>query len=105
MGEPKKVGGQLGNTNGSHDKPWQRALDKQLKDYKPGVDSTVEQYWALQEIAKKVIDMALDGEMAAIKEIGDRSDGKAVQGINLEGNLVVYQPRIKRLDGSVDEDE
>lgn len=33
----------------------------------------------LRAIAEKTVEMALDGDMAAIKEIGDRLDGKAHQ--------------------------
>ena len=87
-------GGQLGNTNASKGKPWTDAIRKYAI-----------QHGCYDKGAKILWTKALEGDPAALKEVGDRSDGKAVQGINLEGNLVVYQPRIKRLDGSVDEDE
>lgn len=75
-------GGQPGNQNATKNKMWRDALDKRLRDYNKGKgDSKVEHYWALQQIADKLIEAALDGDMQAIKEIGDRVDGKAVQAI------------------------
>ena len=43
----------------------------------------------LRAIARRVVDMALAGNMAAIREIGDRIDGKPTQSIEAEGGLVV----------------
>jgi len=40
---------------------------------------------ALRKIANKLIEKATEGDMAAIKEVIDRTDGKAVQAI--EGDL------------------
>ena len=46
---------------------------------------------ALERLADKIVQMALDGDMAAIKEIGDRLDGRATQPIevNLGGTIEV----------------
>ncbi len=35
----------------------------------------------LAKLAEKCVEMALGGDMAAIKEIGDRLDGRAVQAV------------------------
>ena len=40
----------------------------------------------LRAIAEKLTEMALDGDLQAIKEIGDRLDGKAKQSIDVEVN-------------------
>jgi len=40
----------------------------------------------LQRIAGKLVDLAIDGNMAAIKEIGDRVDGKPTQAIGGDGD-------------------
>ena len=37
----------------------------------------------LRKIADKLLDLAADGDMSAIKEFGDRFDGKATQAIDL----------------------
>lgn len=39
----------------------------------------------MRAIAKKLVDMAIAGDMAAIREIGDRIDGKAIQAIEGTG--------------------
>ena len=40
----------------------------------------------LRAIAEKTVELALEGDMAAIKEIGDRMDGKAPQGVVIGGD-------------------
>ena len=42
-------------------------------------------------IAEKLVELAMEGDMAAIKEFGDRVDGKAPLAIdaNVRGGLVV----------------
>lgn len=63
--------GQSGNPGGRpKDKPWRDALRMALKDG-DGL--------ALRRIAEAVITAAQSGDMQAIKEIGDRMDGKPAQ--------------------------
>lgn len=64
-------GAPLGNDYATKSKPWIRALEKAI----------VQDPNKLRNIALKVLDMAEQGDMAAIREIGDRLDGKAVQQI------------------------
>lgn len=40
----------------------------------------------IERLAKKLIEVAMDGDMGALKEIGDRLDGKATQMIGNEGD-------------------
>jgi len=70
-------GAQPGNTNATKNKPWQKALERALTGTKNAEK--------LAALAKKVIEKAEAGDMQAIKEIGDRLDGKAVQGV--EGTI------------------
>ena len=71
-----KRGGQTGNQNGAKAKVWSaainRALDKRTK---------IEGKEALDELAEKLLIKCEEGEMAALKELGDRLEGKAVQSI------------------------
>ena len=53
-------------------RPWQRALERR---------SRVEKAKALDEIADALIAEAKKGNVQAIKEFGDRLDGKVPQGI------------------------
>ena len=44
---------------------------------------------ALRLLARKLVSKALGGDVAAMKEIGDRLDGKAVQGVEVDGTVTV----------------
>ena len=69
-----------GNKNAAKAKIWSDALRKQLVQGKD-----------LPKIAKALIAKACDGDIQAIKEIGDRLDGKAIQSIEgqVEQSLTV----------------
>lgn len=74
-----KSGGQKGNQNARKGKEWFDALRYALANYE---DDDVKRGQALKKIGKTLIAKALEGDMQAIKEIGDRIDGKAVQVID-----------------------
>lgn len=42
---------------------------------------------ALRMIASKLLDLAIAGDMQAIREIGDRMDGKPAQALELAGEI------------------
>ncbi len=65
------VGGQPGNNNAGKNKPWQAAINRALAKR-----SLVAQRDALDEIADKLLAAAETGEIAALKELGDRLDGR-----------------------------
>lgn len=44
---------------------------------------------ALRSIAKRLLEKASEGDLQAIKELVDRTDGKAVQAVDLDGNLTL----------------
>ncbi len=73
-------GAPLGNTNGEHDKPWQRALKRALARSQGEFDK------GLNLIADRVVAAAQEGDRDAWKEIAERLDGKAPQGIQLSGD-------------------
>ena len=77
MGRPK------GAEN--RDKPWRGAIRKAVHELR-GDDKKVK---ALQLLADRLVTQGLDGDIAAIKEIGDRLDGKAVQGVGLDVAVTV----------------
>ena len=90
-------GAPLGNTNNTKNRLWRQALDKRLKEYNKGSDSTAEHYWALQEIADKLIELAIGGDMQAIREMGDRIDGKVAQVIAGDSENPIAIEEIQRV--------
>lgn len=62
------------------DKLWRDAL---MVAIKRAGDNDPRPYIA--RIAERCVDMAVAGDMQAIKEIGDRLDGKAAQQLTLDG--------------------
>lgn len=74
-------GGQPNNTNGTKNKPWSEAITKFGTQNPNQRDKVIE----------KLYGMAVAGDMAAIKEIIDRTDGKAIQGMEIE---VTHEPKV-----------
>lgn len=74
-----------GNRNAAKGKDWESALRRALAQH--------ETRNALTAIAKQVVNKALDGDMSAIKEIGDRLDGKPAQSVDLSGSIETRQPQ------------
>jgi hypothetical protein len=67
------------NSGRRQEKPFRDALRMEiaaLQDDRKG----------LRKVARKLIEMAEDGEIAAIKELADRADGKAVQMVEGPGD-------------------
>ena len=65
------------NSGRKQEKPFRDALNMQIKA--AGEDSK-----ALRRIADALLSKAYEGDMAAIKEVADRLDGKVPQGIQGE---------------------
>lgn len=63
-------GAQPGNKNATKNKPWSEAINRAL---------LAEDGKRLRELAEKLITKALEGDVTALKEIGDRVDGKPAQ--------------------------
>jgi hypothetical protein len=63
-------GAQPGNKNATKNKLWAETLNRAL---------LAEDGKKLRELAEKLIDRALEGDVTALKEIGDRIDGKPAQ--------------------------
>ncbi len=70
------MGAPVGNTNATKNKPWTEALARVNKQSDGA---------KMRALAEKVWEMALAGDQAAIKEIAERHDGKAPQGVELSG--------------------
>ena len=69
------IGGQPGNTNQSKNKPWSDMIRK----------VAVQNPELLHKAVMALYSKAGEGDVASGKEIGDRLDGKAAQGLIVEG--------------------
>jgi len=69
-----------GNQNAYKNKPWADALRRALARFDGGKEN------ALNLIADQTVKLAVSGEQWAIKEIGDRTDGKAAQSVTVSGD-------------------
>lgn len=70
------MGAPVGNVNAVRNKPWADALRRAVArrveaNDKPG----------LNQLAEVLLDKCAEGDLAALKELGDRLDGKPAQAI------------------------
>lgn len=85
------MGAPAGNANSIKGKSWAGALRATLAQYEDK-DHQIAAGQALRKIAERVVQDALAGDKDAIKEIGDRLDGKPVQGISgADGGDLILQ--------------
>lgn len=64
----------IGNQYAARDKVWRRAIERALSER-----SLVEQRDALDSLADKLLAQCDKGDLVALKELGDRLDGKPSQ--------------------------
>lgn len=67
-------GGQPGNQNSAKGRPWRAAIERALAER-----SRKDQRDALDELAEQLLRNVSNGDITAIKELGDRLDGKPSQ--------------------------
>lgn len=75
-------GGQPGNQNAKKAKRWHDAINRALAkvDVGAGVDAGID------KCATQLVNAAVNGEQWAIKELGDRLDGKPHQSVAVDGD-------------------
>jgi hypothetical protein len=71
------MGAPVGNRNAAKAKVWHGAIMRALERRKP----TDERIAAIDELADKLLDLVAKGDLGALKEFGDRLDGKPAQAI------------------------
>lgn len=74
-----------GNQARAKDRIWLAAIDKALE--KRG--GQLGRMGALVELADKLLDKVQEGDISAIRELGDRLEGKPKQQLDVAGNLGV----------------
>ncbi|MCP5006287.1 MAG: hypothetical protein GY941_20460 [Planctomycetes bacterium] len=97
-----KSGGQPGNQNAAKEKRWANAINTALSNRCKSDGQK-----ALVELAEKMLAAADKGEAWAIKELGDRLDGKPAQSLSVGSDeesplRVVTQVLIGRLEADDD---
>lgn len=71
------MGAPVGNRNAAKAKVWHAAIMRALERRKPA-DERIK---AIDELADKLLELVAAGDLAALKEFGDRLDGKPAQTI------------------------
>ena len=75
------MGAPLGNDNAAKGKEWRNAIRRALAHKHGSVQD------GLLAIARQLVDKAEEGDMTAIRELGDREDGKPAQAIGGSDDL------------------
>lgn len=91
------VKGQSGNAKGAaRSKEWQNAIRLALAEKGNG-----DWQKALRKIAAKLLDKAEEGDTAALREIGDRLDGKPAQAIVGDKDFDPVQQEVSLTDKEI----
>ena len=74
------MGAPIGNQYAAKAKRWTDAIDRALakRSRREGIE-------ALDELAEKLITLAEQGDLGALKELGDRFEGKPAQRVEMTG--------------------
>ena len=75
------AGAPVGNQNAAKAKMWRSAIERALD-----VRGAGDRLAALNALADKLLTKAEEGDMSALKELGDRLDGKAAQSVTIGGD-------------------
>lgn len=97
------AGAPTGNTNASRGFRWRRAIEKALDNKSKALGQK-----ALVAIAEQLLDKAIEGDISALRELGDRIDGKVAQQLNIGGqedNPVKQQWTIEVVDAKLTDPE
>ena len=87
------MGAPLGNQNGAKSKVWRAAIDRALER------RTVSRADGIKEIdalADKLLELVSTGDLPALKEFGDRMDGKPAQAVEMSGELDISRLVIEK---------
>ena len=79
-------GAPKGNNNAGSGTEWREAIRAVTLQYAKG---DIKRKMALRKVAETLLEKALAGDMTAIKEFGDRFDGKPGQALELSGGVDV----------------
>lgn len=84
----KSIGAPIGNTNGRTGKVFADAIRRAIRENCDGEDFEAK----VATLCKQLVLTAQAGDIQAIKEIGDRLDGKSQQRVDVEhGGVVTHE--------------
>ena len=85
----------IGNQYAAKSKRWSDAINKALekRSKKAGID-------ALEALAEKLLEKVDEGDITAIKELGDRIEGKPVQAVTNDGDTPFVVQVLRLADDS-----
>lgn len=79
-------GAPLGNDNATRGCEWRDAIRRALAKKGRGIEGNAAAFRkGLDAVAEKFVEAASNGDAWAMKELGDRTDGRAVQAVELTG--------------------
>ena len=86
-----------GNQFAAKAKRWTMAIEQAMSKMD---ESRVDGWTTMQKLAEALVTEAMTGDMTALKEIGDRLEGKPAQGVTISGDeqnpLVLLMQQITR---------
>ena len=72
------------------DKSWRHAIRAAVNELRAADDSDKpKKVRALRLLAQRLVTRALDGDVSALKELGDRLDGKPTQQVTVDKNIQI----------------
>jgi hypothetical protein len=98
MSFPKGISGNPGGK--AKGRPWRDAIDRALKRRVAENDLL-----GIDKLADALIDKGIAGDVIAIREIGDRLEGKPAQAVQHSGMIAsTHEELLKQLDSADDTD-
>lgn len=85
------MGAPSGNQNAARAKMWRSAIERALEARGAG-----DRLAALNSLASKLLDRAEEGDLGALRELGDRLDGKPAQSVTVAGDP--DNPLVQRIE-------
>ena len=79
------------------DKIWADAVSRAVKRRLENEEGKPQK---IERLADKLVDLALAGDIPALKEVGDRLDGRPAQAVDVSANVDVSDP-VKDLFASI----
>lgn len=98
------MGGTVGNTNKRDGLRWSNAIQRAINAYPEKPESLYENRGLDKAAYAFVTKMMTDSEIAFFKEFGDRTDGKAVQPLDIDANVKTHEMSLDELDRERDQD-